>query len=261
MDFVAYLRKNNWGIVWSAANDWWVTLYMQAKCKISLKENNWVISLCLTQTSEYDESVTSKSSQDPVQYNDPDESVIKTIKSLLETHKKAVNMGQKGRPSMYQAQKAVKPLIEDIIPEYLDGNMKVAALDLAAWLRENKMKPGWTLTNWWNVNCKGKPICKIHLGEDVWRNSQFWFVELRLSHMNEYRDLITDEKIQKIIWSSIKYCGSCGGCAPGRDATLFGKECKGLCHALRFTVCDPDQATVNRLKELLKLEQMARTKG
>jgi len=261
LDFVAYLRKNNYGIVWSVANEWWVTLYMRAKCKISLNNEGWLVSLCLTHTSEYDETATSKSSQNPIQYYDPDESAVINIKSLLETHKKTVNMGQKGRPSMYQQQKAVKPLIEDIIPKYLDGDMKKNALGLAAWLRENKMSPGWTLTNWWNINCKGKVICKIQLGEEVWSNSKFWFVILNLTHLNAYEESIISENLQQIIWDNIKYCGSCAGCAPGSDATLFGKECKSLCHKPLVTVCDPDEATVDGIKKLLKLEQTARTKG
>jgi len=33
--------------------------------------------------------------------------------------------------SLYQQQKTVKPLIEDSIPEYLDGDMKKLALDLS----------------------------------------------------------------------------------------------------------------------------------
>ena len=269
LDFVAHLRKKNYGIVWSRANEWWVTLYCQAKCKIGLRsdewandgllcECTWVIDTCLSHTSEYDETATSKSSQSTALHYDPDETTLKVIKDTLEAHKKAEVVRAKNTPSMFQQQKAIKPLIEDIIPKYLLGDMRHNALDLATWLRASKLTPAWTLTNWWNVNCKGKPICKIHLGEDVWTNSKSWFVHLRLSYMHEYEDSIANANLQSIIWDNIKYCTSCGGCAPGRDVTLYGKECKGLCFAPHLTICEPDAAEIEAIKKLIELEKKAR---
>ena len=47
-------------------------------------------------------------------------------------------------------QKKPKPEIENVIPEYLDGDMKKTALDFVAWLRANKMNPVWASANIWN---------------------------------------------------------------------------------------------------------------
>ena len=41
LDFVAYLRKYNYGIVWSIANDWWVTVSCRAKARIGLRDDSW----------------------------------------------------------------------------------------------------------------------------------------------------------------------------------------------------------------------------
>jgi len=79
--------------------------------------------------------------------------------------------------------------------------------------------------------------------------------------LGEYEDAIINDGLQNIVWNGIKYCSSCTGCAPGRDVTLLGKECKGLCHAPVVTVCDPDEATVNGIKRLLELEKQARNEN
>ena len=53
--------------------------------------------------------------------------------------------------SLYQVQKEINPKVEDVISDYLDGEMKRIALDFIAFLRTNKMNPAWTLTNLWKV--------------------------------------------------------------------------------------------------------------
>ena len=47
------------------------------------------------------------------------------------------------KPCLLDEQRKARPKIEDAIPEYMDGTMKAAALDFIAWLRANKMSPGW----------------------------------------------------------------------------------------------------------------------
>ena len=269
LDFVAHLRKNNFGIVWSAANEWWVTLYCRAICKICLRDDgwdddsrltkySWTVGLRLNFTDEYQDSITNDDAQNRVLTYDPDDAAIKNIKELLHLEKKAVIAEQKKGPSLYRRQKDAKPLIEDVIPEYLDDQMKKTALDFSAWLRENKLTPGWTLSNTWNSRYKGKTIYTVVLGEEVWNNSKFWFVSLNLIHLDEYEESIVSAGLQKIVWDNIKYCESCTGCAPGRDATLFGKCCAGLCYKPDITVCDPDGKTIDGVKKLLEFEKSAR---
>ena len=185
-------------------------------------------------------------------------------------------MPEQKNVSLYQQQKAIKPLIEDIIPEFLDGDMRKSALDFVAHLRANKMKPVWCLTNQWNANYKGKTICKIHLrnGGGGWSNIErrdrdYWIIQLYRSHMHEYEETIMNDGLQNIIWDNIVYCRSCKpkgesrvGCAPGVNIKLLGKEIKGVCGCNWTTwIFDPDEATVNGIKRLLELEQKARTES
>ena len=176
--------------------------------------------------------------------------------------KKAKNSKQAGIFIFkYKAATQSKDQIEDFIPVYIIGDLQKTALDFVVYLKENKMKPSWSVTNTWNANCKGKSLCKINSGEEVWANSKSWSLQLRLNHLNEYEEPIISDGLQNIVWNNIKYCGSCAGCAPGIDRTLFGKVCKGLCHVPVVTVCDPDKATVDGIKRLLELEKQARTEN
>jgi hypothetical protein len=57
-----------------------------------------------------------------------------------------------------------KPQIEEIIPDYLDGEFRNAAIQFIEWLRANKMSlrqstPG--NTDGWRAVYKGKAICGI----------------------------------------------------------------------------------------------------
>ena len=276
LDFVAHLRKNSWGIVWTVANEWWVTLYCQPVCKINIKSENWNHDERLNKYSwlvsfRFDnirirECEKTNGNLDLYNsiyekqiFNDPDKNDLENLKQFLELDKKAKNSKQANISIFkYKAATQSKDQIEDFIPVYITGDMRKTALDFVAYLKESKMKPSWSVTNTWNANCKGKSLCKINLGEEVWANSKSWSIQLRLNHLGEYEDAIINDGLQDIVWNGIKYCSSCTGCAPGRDVTLFGKECKGLCHAPNVTVCDPDETTVNGIKRLLELEKQAR---
>jgi len=48
--------------------------------------------------------------------------------------------------TLAQQQAKDKPLIEDLIPVYLDGDATNRAMDFAAYMRKNKMKPVWAST-------------------------------------------------------------------------------------------------------------------
>ena len=165
-------------------------------------------------------------------------------------------------------EKAAKLKIEEVIPEYLNGDMQKLALDLVAYLRANKMNPTQTAHNSWKVNYKGSCLCYVRIcdAEHYYRkfpdNPPSWVITLYLNYINEYENVIINEKLQDIILNNVGYlCTSCRHCAPGRDVTVLGKEIKGVCAGVPLTwVFDPDETTLNGIKKLLELEQVARTK-
>lgn len=187
--------------------------------------------------------------------------------------------------SLYQQQKATKPLIEDVIPEYLDDDMKKSALDFIAYLRANKMKPAWTLTNQWKAVYKGRNICRITLSPWNQHKKYKWVVTAYLEHIKDYEAIIINEELQNFVWDNVFYCVQkpkesfpaeelrnyalrwpCNiwGCAPGKNITICGKELTNICRNSNrqyFWFHDPDEATINCIIRLLELEQKARVEN
>ena len=143
-------------------------------------------------------------------------------------------------------QNATKPLIEDVIPMILDGDMANIAIEFCAYLRANKMKPVWAVTNGWKSNYKGKAVCYTRLATRDWAKSKHmkdkygkhsWVVTLYVQKLKKYEDVIVAEGLQNFIWDNVHECmmcrSPCHGRPPGMDVTLFGKEIKGICWAGR----------------------------
>ena len=176
--------------------------------------------------------------------------------------------------SLYQEQKKTKPKIEDAIPEYLEGNLRKTAQDFVAYLRENKMKPSWMLTNSWKVNYKNKCICQMRIWADKINHfgppGTSWVITPYLDYVDRYKAQIMDEGLQNTIWNNVFYCVHNSGrggkgcnpiksCASGRSVMLFGKELKGICCTRPLIwFFDPDEMAIDCIKRLLVFEQNAR---
>ena len=184
--------------------------------------------------------------------------------------------------SLYQQQKATKPLVEDIIPDFLGGGALKNALDFIAYLRANKMKPSWTLTNQWKAAFKSRNICRITLAPWSEKKKNKWVVTAYLENLKKYEDTLIAENLQRFLWDNVFYCVQkppdspppeelrnyalkypCNlwGCAPGKSITVCGKELTHICcngNRQYFWFHDPDKATIAAIKRLLELEQHAR---
>ena len=175
--------------------------------------------------------------------------------------------------------KETKSKIEDVIPEYLVGEIQKAALEFVAYLKGNKFSPRLSTNNTetWKVIYKSKCICTIHFCKPwKWiqemKENATWVVEPHLLYFHEYEDLIMSEGLQKIIWDGIIFCNGCppskGGrrdknrsCIGGQCATVLGKELKGICANVPLTrVCDPNETEIGGIKRILELEQRAKDK-
>ena len=163
-------------------------------------------------------------------------------------------------------QRKMRPKVEDVVPLIVDGKNQKNALGLIAWLRKNKMAPGWSgVHNAWDAKCKGKTICKISLRSDGWAINDTkgtWHVELYLKNMKQYEDLILSEGLQDIILSRLHGCKYCLSgtkhCVGGFDRTILGKKFNGICNSLYPGIFDPDKAMIANIKKLLEFEQKAR---
>ena len=80
----------------------------------------------------------------------------------------------------YKEQKAIKPKIEDLIPNHLDGDMKESALDFIAFLRKNKMAPDGRSPTRGRRAKRAKPFAASNYAPTLifqarmWRGTPFW---------------------------------------------------------------------------------------
>jgi len=184
-----------------------------------------------------------------------------------------MKMSEQKNESLLQEQKRTRPKIENLIPVYITGDNQKIVFDFVAWLRENKMSPGWAgFTNSWTANYKGKSICKITLCNN---HEPSWSVTLPLRHVSKYEETIINERLQDIVWDNQQFCVHkdrsgrtdvhCNPnkeCAGGVIRTIFGKEIDGVCRYSWFArFLDPDEATINGIKRLLELEQRTRAEN
>jgi len=171
-------------------------------------------------------------------------------------------------------QKVTKPNIEDVLPHYVGGKELKNALAFVTYLRENKMKPTWTIHNAWKGMYKGKVIYYIRLPlyqshfsrkrpDDKTDWTKSWTFTPYLHNITKYDDKIDCKEFQQRILSCLWYCNpDCDrGCRPYHKE-LFGKQVH-LCYGNSYGGCatwftNPNEAEIDWIKKLLEWEKQAR---
>ena len=171
--------------------------------------------------------------------------------------------------TVLSVQREIKPKIEDVLPYYLNGAELESALNFIAYLRADRINPGWAgVHNAWKGAYKGKPVYYIRLGREWVRDTKNvkWVVILYMNHIKEYEEKIFEEGWQNIIWDDLHRCRGCNnGCAPGIDRTVLGREFTGLCNGIfysgRFPVSfvNPAETDYDIIKKMLDIEKSSRT--
>ena len=152
-------------------------------------------------------------------------------------------------------QRKTKPKIEDILPLYLNDDNLLHASDFIAFLRENKMNPGWRSPNSWCVSYKGKVLVYIKLSEAAYLNSEYDFLQIVFqNHFNDESKGLFIERFKEIAWSKVRYCNCCTDfkCAPGVQASILGKNLdNNICRHMSFLFNNPDAEEVECIKMLI----------
>jgi len=151
------------------------------------------------------------------------------------------------------SEKAVKPKIEDVIGDVLNGDTQKNALDFVAYLRENKLNPAWSAKNVWTVSSKTYRVCFIRLhGAAEYHNLDVgcWNVSPLIGEYDA--DSLSDE-LKEIVWTNTKNCQTCGQCALKLNA-VFGKEFTNSCEGSILFV-NPDSKAVECAKKLVELRR------
>lgn len=158
-----------------------------------------------------------------------------------------------GKTSKYEEQKETKPRIEDMVNNYLYGQLKNDAIDFVNFLKTNKLSPQWASTNSYALSYKSRRVCIIKINEEEWT---LW---LNTQYNDEFNACFAGEQedMQKILLSQLVYCHSCGKCAPGHNITILGKKTQNACYCPVIRLTNPNQLELNCAKKLVLLRKTA----
>jgi len=166
-------------------------------------------------------------------------------------------------------EKKIKPKIDDVISDLLDGEMKKNALNFISYLRENKMSISRASGNAeakridgaWKAAYKSKGMCRI------WLSKNHWIVCPYIDYTKDFETYIKNENLQDIIWDNLFKCRICSPklCSSqaskseetfrGFNKTYFGKEFDNICKFWDAYFQNPDDKTINCIKRILDFKK------
>ena len=156
-------------------------------------------------------------------------------------------------------EKTEKPKIEDVMSDVLSGDTLENALNLIAYLRENRINPQWSATNVWKISHKGFSVCFLRLyGSAEYHNlaAGTWHI---VPFIGDYEASSLSDELKEIVWANKKTCSPCGRCALKLDK-VFGREYDYACEkSIVFT--NPDPKDVECIKKLIELRRNAINDG
>jgi len=159
--------------------------------------------------------------------------------------------------NLVQVQAKSRPKIEEIIPQYLDGDSKKSITELLEYCKANKITTPWSATNRWKIKRKGELIGMIYIGkcpcmpggEGFEKN--VWYIHI--SNMNEAAE---KENMVEVVHRNITPCAlERKVCDKPNTTTILGKEFKGMCPASGRRFANPDAELLDLIKRALILDK------
>ena len=151
----------------------------------------------------------------------------------------------------------IRPEIEDVIRDSLNGEALKNGLDFIAYLKKNKMSPQWSAANSWKVSYKTQNVLFIRLGS----NSRYhgvgagsWCIK---AFIGEYEAPLSDD-FKEIVWANIKYCDKCIHCR-GKRMLIFGREIDNVCDSI--IIENPNAKAIECIKKIIPMRKNAIEKG
>ncbi|MCL2051720.1 MAG: hypothetical protein FWG91_08350 [Lachnospiraceae bacterium] len=136
--------------------------------------------------------------------------------------------------------------IEDVINEKLDGVLRDAALDFAAYLNNNQLTP--------NMSADGKIRYNgYNLGWMMVDGNDKWLFEIfNYLKFGEFSD--DDDDFKNAVYDHVSICEApCHDeCWRAKDVKIFGKEFKSVCSQHSRAFVNPDGKTVEHIKKLIE---------
>jgi len=145
--------------------------------------------------------------------------------------------------SVAQVQMKIKPKIEEMIPQLLDGEIKKTAEAFLAYLKGKKHAPQYGSFNSWKISYKGKMLCYIKIVGDSWSVA---------FHLDSFADGFSD-RFKKAMQDNLAPCTAClKACRKGIEVKVFEKQFANICHYWSIRFVNPTAETLEYVKELIE---------
>ena len=159
-----------------------------------------------------------------------------------------------------QEQKKLKPKIEDIASEYLDGEDLNNLLDFVTWMRANRITPTFANKNKNGINYTSH-ICFVKLVHKEW--------EIAISgkhrkHKSGFQDdFFACEELKEIIAANLSQCEppGCGHGCPPYTAIICGTKYENVCRCLTVRFYNPNAGTLEIIKKVIAARNNAGKTG
>lgn len=168
--------------------------------------------------------------------------------------KNLYNTWEELKMSLYQSQKSVKPKIEDVAGNFLDAGKTAALLNLAEFIRTEKIGIQWASANSWALNYKNKRLGYIKIQNGLpWPHlNGIW----RFCHNRNYLDRyysMEECDLKTFIFDNI-YAKTCGGdtCQSNPNAQKAGYMNPTDCGCYPLRIFNPNEEKLEYTKQLIK---------
>lgn len=189
-------------------------------------------------------------------------------------------MSEQKIETIVQIQAKTKPKIEEMIPQYLEGEAKQSMINFLEICKANGVKTKWSATNRWSLRLDKQGIGMIYMGvkpcgdakKGIQKNAWYTYINSasELIHRELDKEGISEkekENITHVVHRNLKTCANDKKrCAPLKNITILGKEFNetdNLCsdcgkdyYQIMFS--NPDERTLYWLNKVLEIDRKAR---
>ncbi len=146
-----------------------------------------------------------------------------------------------------------KPKIEDIAPDYLNGDTLDNLLSFVVWMRANRMTPTFANKSKTGVNYTSR-VCYLKLRHGSW---YIWPAGKKVGYLHEYVHAFLDcEELKDLVSASLAPCmKDCSHqCNAGLSftVTVCGKVFENICCCCPVRFHNPDAETLRIIKKVIE---------
>ena len=135
--------------------------------------------------------------------------------------------------------------MEEVIQNFLDDELKEAALELSAYLTEKQLKIEKSGKTDWKIPYEKCYLCEIRFEPENWE-----IVFFSGDYSGDF-----DEGFIKTVQDSVKYCTKCHDCTSATDTAIFGRKYKNVCGELTIRVKNPSGIKLEHVKQLIEFSK------